>query len=67
MSGDQTSLLANSPPSFKASPSSGWQVTYPDIPNYDHTFTASEISTLNSRPNAATDFETGVTTASESV
>jgi hypothetical protein len=39
-----------------------WSVTTNRIPNYDHAFTASEISALNSRPRASSDFTTGATT-----
>lgn len=46
-----------------ASAAEGWKVTYTGIPDYDHTFTTSEVSTLNSRPKASTDFKTGATTA----
>ena len=42
-----------------ASTSNAWQIGYNRIPNYDHTFTTSEITTLNSRTNAATDFAAG--------
>jgi hypothetical protein len=43
--------------------SSTWTVTTNRIPNYDHKFSAVEINTLNARPEAATDFFTGATTA----
>jgi hypothetical protein len=43
--------------------SSQWAVKTNRIPNYDHTFTSPEISTLYSRPTASTDFTTGATTA----
>lgn len=43
--------------------STGWKATFNGIPYYDHTFTTSEITTLNSRPKASSDFTTGQTTA----
>eukprot|EP00510_Aplanochytrium_minuta_P005359 CAMPEP_0184012272 /NCGR_PEP_ID=MMETSP0954-20121128/4308_1 /TAXON_ID=627963 /ORGANISM="Aplanochytrium sp, Strain PBS07" /LENGTH=542 /DNA_ID=CAMNT_0026292217 /DNA_START=172 /DNA_END=1800 /DNA_ORIENTATION=- len=39
------------------------KITSSGIPSYEHEMTAEEISTLNSRPNAATDFDSGATTA----
>jgi hypothetical protein len=43
--------------------SSVWEVKTNRIPNYDHKFTSTEISTLNSRPKASSDFSSGATTA----
>lgn len=40
-----------------------WEITSYGIPNYDRKFTTADITTLNSRPKAATDFENGQTTA----
>jgi hypothetical protein len=42
------------------STSGKWVVEFPDVPNYDHNFTTSEISALNSRPKASMDFDSGV-------
>lgn len=39
--------------------SAQWKVTYYGIMNYDRVFTASDVTSLNSRPKAATDFKTG--------
>ncbi len=50
-------------PPATVNPTVGWGITYTGIPNYDHTFTAEEVSTLNARPKASTDFKTGKTTA----
>lgn len=36
-----------------------WTVTYSMVPNYDRYFTAADITTLNSRPLASTDFNNG--------
>ena len=41
----------------------GWKTTFTGIPFYGHTFTTSEISDLNNRPDASSDFTTGQTTA----
>ena len=41
----------------------GWKVTFKGIPNYDHTFTASEVAALNARPKKSSDFSSGATTA----
>lgn len=41
-----------------------WSITTNRIPNYDHKFTTEEITTLNSRPKASSDFTTGATTIS---
>lgn len=43
--------------------SASWMVGFNRIPNYDREFAHSDISTLNSRPEAATDFTSGATTA----
>ena len=37
-----------------------WIVTYTGIANYDRTFTTADITALNSRPKASTDFAGGV-------
>jgi hypothetical protein len=45
------------------STSGKWVVEFPDVPNYDHNFTTSEVSALNSRPRAKSfDFTSGVST-----
>jgi hypothetical protein len=41
-----------------------WEATGKRIPNYDHKFSSTEITTLNSRPAASVDFTSGATTAS---
>lgn len=41
---------------FEPTNSVGWQIEFTGIPDYDHDFTAAEVDTMNSRPNAATDF-----------
>jgi hypothetical protein len=43
--------------------STGWQVQYRGIPSYSHKMTSTDISTLNTRPKASTDFKTGSTSA----
>lgn len=43
--------------------SAQWKVTYYGILNYDRVFTASDVTSLNSRPLASADFKTGMTTA----
>eukprot|EP01041_Mallomonas_annulata_P012179 gene12178-25566_t len=40
-----------------------WKVTFNGIVNYTRTFSTSDITTLNSRPNKISDFTSGVTTA----
>eukprot|EP01031_Cornospumella_fuschlensis_P040535 gene40535-49410_t len=41
----------------------GWKVTFKGIPSYAHTMTSSDVTALDSRPKAATDFDSGHTTA----
>lgn len=41
----------------------GWTTTFTGIPFYGHTFSTAEITSLNSRPDASTDFTNGQTTA----
>lgn len=41
----------------------GWKVTFKGIPSYSRTMTAADVTALNSRPHAATDFDSGHTTA----
>lgn len=41
----------------------GWKTTFNGIPYYGKVFSQSDVDTLNSRPNAATDFVSGHTTA----
>ncbi len=50
--------LANPPPPTEVS---GWKVRFSTIPNYGRVFTASDITALNSRPKASTDFDNGAT------
>lgn len=46
--------------------SNSWEVHYNGILNYDRVFTGDDITTLNARPNATTDFpSTGQTSAVE--
>lgn len=45
--------------------SADWKVTTNRIPKYDHVMTAADMSFLNTRPNAATDYTTGAPTVSE--
>lgn len=40
-----------------------WAITYSGIPGYKLTLSADDITALNTRPEAATDFTTGATTA----
>jgi hypothetical protein len=40
----------------------GWNVKYTGIPKYDHTFTTSEITGLNSRPKKSSDFRSNSAT-----
>ena len=42
---------------------STWSITFNQIPFYNHNFTKSAISALNSRPKVSTDFTSGKTTA----
>ena len=44
-----------------------WIVTYTGIANYDRTFTTADISALNSRPKASTDFTSKVVRQSENI
>jgi hypothetical protein len=46
-----------------ATVTTGWNVTFSGIPNYDHRFSSTEVSSLNSRPKAASDFKNGHTSA----
>lgn len=49
-------------PDYSPDLTEGWQINFSGIPNYDHVITADEISTLNSRPKASTDFKSGSAT-----
>lgn len=61
---DYSSLFSSNTDITTSIRSSGvWSTTTKQIPKYDHTFTTSDITTLNSRPKASTDFTTGSTTA----
>jgi hypothetical protein len=42
-----------------------WRVTTNRIPKYDHVMTADDMTFLNNRPEASSDYTTGATTVSE--
>lgn len=61
---DTSSYFSSSTDITSSSRSSGtWSTTTYQIPKYNHLFTSSDVSNLNSRPKASTDFVTGSTTA----
>jgi hypothetical protein len=61
---DTSSYFSTTTDITSSSRSSGtWSTTTNQIPKYNKLFSSSDISALNSRPKAATDFVTGSTTA----
>ena len=60
---DYNSYFSSSTDMTTSMLSSGkWSTTTNRIPKYNHLFTSTDISSLNSRPKASTDFPTGSTT-----
>jgi hypothetical protein len=63
--GDTSSIFGGVATDVTSSSRSGatWSSTFNRIPNYDRIFSSADITTLNSRPEASSDFTAGVTSA----